>query len=71
MENKIITEITNCTKCEFHSVESDPDLYDWFCDDDVKVVCTKCNRNITCACRPYKIVEESDIPSWCPRLKNE
>jgi hypothetical protein len=29
----------NCTECEHHKVEADPDPYDWFCDDDVYVVC--------------------------------
>lgn len=32
---------TNCLYCPFHNVISDPDPYDWFCDDDKAVVCTK------------------------------
>lgn len=56
----------NCIDCPNHIVLPDPDPYDWFCDDDVKVVCTKAKRQITCACRPYNIREESVIPDWCP-----
>jgi len=62
--------IKNCIKCPFHEVLPDPDPHDWFCDDDVKVVCRKTGKNITVACRPYAIRREADIPSWCP-LKKE
>lgn len=31
----------SCIDCSFHKVISDPDPYDWFCDDDKAVVCTK------------------------------
>lgn len=31
----------NCLECPNHSVINDPDPNDWFCDDDVAVVCTK------------------------------
>ncbi len=34
----------NCTQCQYHAVIADPDPYDWFCDDDVAVVCTR-SRN--------------------------
>ncbi len=30
----------SCLKCPNHKVISDPDPNDWFCDDDVAVVCT-------------------------------
>ena len=34
-------EIKNCLDCPFHKIINDPDPHDWFCDDDVAVVCTK------------------------------
>lgn len=68
MENKAILEITHCVDCPFHEVKSDPDPHDWFNDDDVKVVCTKVNKNITVACRPYNTRKETPVPNWCPLL---
>lgn len=62
---------TNCTHCPCHKVMSDPDPDDWFCDDDVKVRCTKAHLDITVACRPYNIRKECTVPSWCPLLKQE
>lgn len=67
---------TNCTTCKHHEVRPDPDPHDWFCDDDVKVVCTLTKRKdntITVACRPYNVKKESDTPKWCPlkRKKTE
>lgn len=60
--------ISNCTECTAHEVLPDPDPNDWFCDDDVKVVCTlKENKVITCACRPHHIKKECPIPKWCPK----
>lgn len=60
----------NCIDCPHHDVQSDPDHLDWFCNDDVKVVCTLKNKNITVACRPYNTRRESEIPSWCPIIKH-
>lgn len=57
---------SNCTKCPAHVVQSDPDPHDWFCDDDVKVVCKHTGKAITTACRPYRIEKECSVPSWCP-----
>lgn len=57
---------TNCIDCPFHQVKSDPDPNDWFNDDDVKVVCSKTDKTITVACRPYRIRQESETPEWCP-----
>lgn len=56
----------NCTQCPFRQIKSDPDPHDWFCDDNVKVICKKALRNITVACRPYNIEKESVTPNWCP-----
>jgi len=61
-------EVSNCTECPEHKVLSDPDPYDWFCDDDVKVVCkAKNDKVITCGCRPHHTKKECNVPSWCPR----
>jgi len=38
--------ISNCIDCPNHEVINDRDPSDWFCDDDVAVVCTK-TRNPT------------------------
>lgn len=64
------TVINNCTECPFHEVQPDPDPNDWFCDDDVKVYCHKSKKNVTCACRPYNIKKESEVPEWC-ELQNK
>ena len=40
----------NCIDCPNHLVINDPDPDDWFCDDDVAVVCIKVqNDNIDLA----------------------
>ena len=57
----------HCTSCEHHQVRPDPDPDDWFCDDDVKVVCrAAANKVVTSACRPYNVERESKRPTWCP-----
>jgi hypothetical protein len=66
MSNTVTLTLTCCIDCPHHEVRSDPDPDDWFCDDDVKVVCLKAKRNITVACRPYNTRRESSVPSWCP-----
>lgn len=68
--NIAIIEMTNCTECRDHKVVPDPDMDDWFCDDDVAVVCSKEGKYITRACRPYDISKECAIPDWCPRRKD-
>lgn len=69
--SKVILEINNCTECPFHSILPDPDPSDWFCDDDVKVVCNKIKKNITVACRPYNVQKECEVPTWCPLKKKD
>lgn len=65
-------QIDNCMDCPHHHVQRDPDPDDWFCDDDVKVVCTKAiqkdgsYREVTSACRPYNTRKECSVPQWCP-----
>lgn len=67
-----------CAICAHALVCPDPDPDDWFCDDDVKVICTAVKKNadgdlvssnvITCACRPYNTVRETSyVPEWCPQ----
>ena len=59
--------INNCVDCTSHLVLRDPDPYDWFCDNDVKVICQVNKKQITCACRPHNIRKECNIPEWCPK----
>jgi len=64
---KVSLVLNNCIDCPYHEVRADPDPDDWFCDDDVKVICKKANnRKITVACRPYNVRKECEIPDWCP-----
>jgi len=65
--NNII--IKNCIDCSSHQILPDPDPNDWFCDDDVKVICAIGDREITCACRPYNVRKECSIPNWCFKFK--
>lgn len=69
----VTLKLTSCVDCPHHRVERDPDPDDWFCDDDVKVVCllTKRQHNTsTVACRPYNTRKEtSPPPDWCPLRK--
>lgn len=64
-------KIENCIDCPFHEEQPDPDPHDWFNRDDVKIVCTKTNKNVTVACRPHQTRRESSIPNWCPLLKKK
>ena len=65
---KVVLEIKNCLDCPHHSQRRDPDPNDWFCDDDMKVVCTKTTpeRVVTSAERPYNLRRECAVPPWCP-----
>ena len=68
----VYLKIQNCMDCPHHEVQADPDPHDWFCDDDVKVVCkktTRKNNEITVACRPYMTRKECEVPDWCPLSK--
>jgi len=64
----------SCIDCPSHEVLPDPDPHDWFCDDDVMVVCNHeldeylpNSKKVTVACRPYNIRKEtSPTPDWCP-----
>lgn len=72
----------NCLDCQFHKIINDRDPDDWFCDDDVAVLCQRSPieansvsryraerfplRRVTSACRPYNARKESQTPKWCP-----
>ena len=59
--------INNCLECPHHSIESDPDPDDWFCDDDQKVVCKKNDKTISGGLRPHEIKRfVTTVPDWCP-----
>ena len=60
-----INEIKKCVQCPHCIILPDPDPYDWFCDDDVKLFCEKLKRTVAAALRPYES-DEVDIPSDCP-----
>lgn len=64
-------KINNCMDCSMHRVQADPDPDDWFCDDDIKVICKICGLEITVACRPHELRKECDIPEWCPILNRK
>lgn len=76
-----------CMDCPHHQTVADPDKLDWFCDDDVAVLCTISpntsggkkwttdelwpNRAITSSCRPHRQREETARPEWCPLPDSE
>ncbi len=62
---KIITIINLCQDCPNCKILPDPDPDDWFCDDDVKIFCTKLNKTIASSLRPYE-VKDIKIPEECP-----
>ena len=47
MGKTIVNEIEKCTQCPHCTILPDPEPYDWFCDDDVKLFCEKLKRTIT------------------------
>ena len=72
----------NCLDCANHRLVPDPDPDDWFCDDDVAVVCAMTRRppdtksryavdrqpyrSVVSGCRPYFVRPNSKAPDWCP-----
>ena len=44
MGKTIVNEIEKCTQCPHCTILPDPEPYDWFCDDDVKLFCEKLKR---------------------------
>lgn len=78
-------EIQKCIDCQFHKVIADPDPTDWFCADDVAIVCTKEiqtidrqskwtsdrqeKRVVSGSLRPYEVKKVAP-PKWCPISKS-
>lgn len=58
--------VTHCSKCPNGKVLPDPDPDDWFNADDVKVVCTKENKEVAGALRPHEVGKCDEVPNWCP-----
>ena len=84
MGKTIVNEIEKCTQCPHCTILPDPEPYDWFCDDDVKLFCEKLKRTVAAALRPYesdeschfqtvhaKNIEQSGIKNIIIRNMNE
>lgn len=80
----VMMEVESCIQCPAHRVVADPDPFDWFCDDDCAVLCTKSEKKpeqlgsgayrcvepmVTVGCRPYNLEKETPPPDWCPLRK--
>jgi len=61
----------NCLDCAFHKILHDPDPDDWFCDDDMKIHCTKEEKDVMVSIRPYNLRKEGSSPKWCPLKNNQ
>ena len=59
--------ITYCNQCDNCKVYPDPDFDDWFCHDDIKIVCNVNNMTMASACRPYEI-NSFKVPKNCPLM---
>lgn len=57
MGKTIVNEIEKCTQCPHCTILPDPDPYDWFCDDDVKLFCEKLKRTVAAALDPTKVTK--------------
>lgn len=55
-----------CTSCKYCKVEPDPDPYDWFNDDDVKIHCSLCEKDVACSLRPYEAYSFKIARDRCP-----
>ncbi len=65
------TERQSCEGCPDCEIRITPDPDDWFCDDDVTVVCKAVSGGYVMAkqIRPYLVNERCPVPSWCPKRK--
>lgn len=65
----ILSETINkCYKCSNCRESRDPDPNDWFCQDDLQLICAAKNDKIIEGClRPYE-VKDVEIPDWCPLI---
>ena len=65
------TERRSCKGCPDCEITLTPDSDDWFCDDDVAVLCKAVagGRVMVEHIRPYLVHERCPVPSWCPKRK--
>lgn len=62
------SSVSNCTDCPEHETRVTPDPDDWFCDDDIAVLCRAAHRRkIAEGIRPQFVREYCTVPAWCPR----
>ena len=63
------TERRSCEGCPSCEIRITPDPDDWFCDDDVTVLCKAVSGGYVMAkqIRPYLVHERCPVPQWCPK----
>ena len=61
------SDAPNCVDCPEHETRITPDPHDWFCDDDITVLCKAANRAIAKGIRPQFEREYCMVPKWCPK----
>ena len=63
------TERQSCEGCPDCEIRITPDPDDWFCDDDVTVLCKAVSGGCVIAerIRPYLVHERCPVPHWCPK----
>ena len=73
LEVDVEDERQSCEGCPDCEIKMSPDPEDWFCDDDVTVVCRAVGSGWVMAerIRPYLVHERCPIPHWCPRKKGK
>lgn len=69
--SKKVTERQSCEGCPDCEKRITPDPDDWFCDDEVTVVCKAVSGGYVMAkqIRPYLVHERCPVPQWCPKKK--
>lgn len=63
---EIKIKIEFCSQCPYSRILPDPDPDDWFNDDDERVYCTKLNKDVARALRPYEVGKWDKVPDECP-----
>ena len=66
-------EKQSCEGCPDCEIRITPDPDDWFCDDDVTVLCKAVEGGRVMAehIRPYLVQERCPVPHWCPKRKQK
>ncbi|MCQ2749075.1 MAG: hypothetical protein MJ246_03585 [Clostridia bacterium] len=57
-----------CSACPCCRILPDPDPYDWFCDDDVKIYCEKLEKVIARSLRPNEAYKFEASKKVCPKV---